>query len=354
MVQALPSVVRALLLGSLLLAPTCAWAQRVRFPSAVLVAQAEEDADDLVPVDPEQITPFDPYTETPTWESTLPEPPLESPPHFLSPQPATTWQGWLPFSFCPFPLWCPGEVGSGPAGTWEASAEALLLRYHKTDGVRAGTGLDKGVKFDFEFSPRLTVAYVTPCGLGLRLRWWDYEHKNNAIDSSSSLEIDTYTCDIELFEQVCIGNWFVEISGGVRYNDWRESMIDDTNVWETVFCGTGGVIGVEVTRPIPIGALYMRGRGAIMMDDREVYNPPAIQHQPRTDSVQGITEIAFGYECQRRLSNGMLIFGRLGFELQNWFNYSAHFDSPPPAEQILTGQSDVGFGGFGLLVGLGL
>src|SRR5688572_6570612 len=82
-------------------------------------------------------------------------------------------------------------------------AEAAFFRYHRADGVRIGDDEgDDDVEFDFEASPRITLGYAGSDGLGVRVRWWEYDEEAESFDGQGEMVVDTYTFDVELFDTV--------------------------------------------------------------------------------------------------------------------------------------------------------
>lgn len=258
------------------------------------------------------------------------------------------------------------DCGGNPCGcdqsAWIFDSEIVFFRYHRADGVNTNNyGDDDEAEFGFDVSPRLTLGYVSPDGLGVRVRWWEYIHSaDSAYDpyqgdvagqtgNPSQISVDTYTIDIEFYEELSVGCYStLEISGGIRYNEFEEQIgIANTNR----FSGFGGLIGAEFNRSLAIGgSVYARARLAILMDDKKVVTRPnqSVPVQSTLlDSTQGMTEIGFGYEYSRCLCGGSILTARVGAEWQNWFNYSS-----TSINGTYGGPSDVGFGGF--LVGVGL
>ena len=204
--------------------------------------------------------------------------------------------------------------------------ESTFFRYHHNDGIPPAEG------FDFEYSPRITIGYVGPDGLGVRVRYWDYDHSNGGAD------VDTYNVDLELFEEIQLGRCTsLEISGGIRYNDYHQSGFnfesdDDYGIYG--FSGCGGILGLQANRQVAVGgSLYGRLRQAILMDDFN--DDSTVRH----DVVLGHTEIGFGYSCGRTC--GCYTVSTLaGVEWQQWQNYDQG------------DEGGIGFGGFVLGIGI--
>jgi len=263
-----------------------------------------------------------------------------------------------------------GSLNGGGGIVFES--EVLFFRYHRADGVRAGSfnnfppAVTDDVQFDHAASPRFTLGYVADNGLGFRVRAWDYDQTGGAVfpGTGVSMAVDTFTIDLEIFEDIQLNDcWSLELSGGVRYNDFTETMIDPIPAGQfrqNAFSGYGGILGVEATRSLGgWGGLYARGRAGILMDDKFVRNVrgPGTPNQVAvlTDSVLGQTEIALGYEATRYVGNSLFTL-RAGYEWQQWHNYSTAFTpvtSTPPANPpaSFAGLSDVGFAGFTAMLG---
>ena len=239
--------------------------------------------------------------------------------------------------------------------------EATYFRYHRADGVRVGTAADDPLEFDLELAPRVTVGFIEDNGYGVRLRWWDYDHRANGVNGNY-LDVDTYTFDLEAFRAVTIAEDFIlEFSAGARYNDFLETMVDndDGGLRTNAFRGFGGIVGLQLNHVLMCCdssalSIFGRARGAIMMDDKHVTNTEvngAMQDVRLLDVTQGMMELAVGFEVTYRYG-GLLFFGQGAAEYQNWFNYSSAFDQLTAMGELFDGSSDVGFGGVVASIGV--
>jgi hypothetical protein len=209
---------------------------------------------------------------------------------------------------------------------------------------------------EFQASPRITLGYIAPGGLGIRGRYWEFNQVLNPNEGApGALAIDTYTIDVEVFERFAINDaWDFEVFGGVRYNSFDENFADlvgDTEFRTVGFDGYGIIGGLEARREMLRGAIYGRARWGILMDDKRLTNTGS-GTQDLLDTTVGVTEIAVGYEVSRVAAGGSLVFARFGVEYQQWSNYSSNFntaDADP--EQFWTGSSDVGFAGVTASIG---
>lgn len=262
---------------------------------------------------------------------------------------------------------CDSTCGTGG---YFFTAEALIFQYFRSDGVRAGSfnnvpaATTDDIDFDHVATPRFTVGFVSDSGIGARLRYWEFAQSGAPVFAASgaAMTVDTYNLDFELFERFQVTNcWDVEISAGIRYNEFDESMSDPipASTRFNSFTGFGGILGLEGIRHLgAYGSLYSRARFGILQDDHFVsnLNVGAAQNAVLLDCTHTMTELAFGYERTFETSRGRLFFGRLGYEWQHWTNFSSAFTpfttapANPPA--AFAGQSDVGFGGVALALGV--
>ncbi len=248
-------------------------------------------------------------------------------------------------------------------------AELLFLRYHRADGTRVGAArVAEDVEFGFEPAQRYTLGLIGPGGLGVRARYFEFDHQEAALEGGgSALGVDAYTIDVELFEAFELNqNWAMEISGGIRHAGFREGFLDvDGGVLESRGIGSdtiGGIVGTELRRSVGIGVLYARTRLAIVQGDKRAFQnigAAEIQDLQLVDVTQGMMEIAIGSEVNYELASGAVLFARSGLEWQTWYDVSNEFGGAPDilggadvSEMFWEGPSNVGFGGFTFSAGI--
>lgn len=235
-----------------------------------------------------------------------------------------------------------------------AEFDLLFLRYHRADGVRHGTAAGEADDFDFETSPRITLGYVGDDGVGARLRYWQYDHFQTLEVGAGTrgIGVDSYNLDFELFERFDLNcDWDVELSGGVRYSDQQEFMVDTaeadlrSNALNSAF---GLIIGAEARRQISYGSLFARVRTAIVQGDKGVFNNDAGGLAENDvillDSTSAQLELAVGHELAYQTRSGAEVFGRYGLEWWQYDNVSSSFNGA--LETSLIGASDIGYAGF--------
>jgi hypothetical protein len=246
-------------------------------------------------------------------------------------------------------------------------AEALFFRYHRSDGVRVGVDVPEEVaEFDLDPTPRVTIGWIDGTGsVGVRARGWEFDHNADVFgpgEDDSSVQVDTYNLDLEGFEVFALNHgWTLEISAGVRYNHFVEQLVDvevvvngdpPVEVRRNLFHGFGGIVGAEARRALDrYGAVWARARAGILMDDKLMFNDVGALDIRLTDVVLTQTEVAFGYDWVTPLYGGSYFFVRTTAEWQSWTNFSSNFDEIDD-DETFEGHSDVGFGGFGLAVGV--
>lgn len=259
---------------------------------------------------------------------------------------------------------CCGDVGWGLF----TEAELLFFRYHRADGVRVG--LNAGESGDFDFNPayRVSLGTIAPNGIGFRTRYFEYDHTESIGDGQ--IGVDTYTIDFELFEAFELNqNWALEISGGVRYAHFNETIIDTGEVGGVDrringFNGAGLITGLEARRAVGFGLLYARTRLGVVQDDKHVTNTlggAALTDNRLIDTTAGMVELALGAEVNYELGNGSVLFARSGVEWQNWWNFSSAYAAnvnpaggvlADVADSIYGGPADIGFAGLTFSLGL--
>lgn len=245
-------------------------------------------------------------------------------------------------------------------GTWGlvGEAEFLMFKYNRADGVRIGLGAAESGSFGYEPAYRLTLGLVGPGGFGVRTRYFEFEQFEGIEDvaDGDGLDVNTYTIDVEAFEGFQVSeNWDLEASGGIRYVGFEETMIDvasDDLRFNNIYAG-GVVAGLEARRALARGLFYARTRVAVVEGNKDILNidDGVVEQAIELDDVTaGMLEIAIGFEVNREMASGNLLFARAAIEYQNWWNFSSNFDGID--ETVFEGASDVGFNGFTGSVGV--
>ncbi len=250
-----------------------------------------------------------------------------------------------------YPSFCAGcrkdqaRCGCGP--TWYAEFDTFSARYRRADGTTADF-TDPNAAFDFgrQLSPRVTLGVVLNSGLGVRLRYFDYDHGDTNANGVTG-SVKATVLDLELFENLRLTNsTALEWSVGVRGSEFTEAVdlhpLLGNDLFGTDFDGVGLVAGLEVNRMVRWGSVYARGRGALLVGDRDVMAPGVgYPELVQPDITPGMLEFAVGWEFSHVFHNGLILSSGVGWEVQQWMNYSIAAPTALPSTTPL----DVGFDG---------
>ncbi|MDF1816664.1 MAG: Lpg1974 family pore-forming outer membrane protein [Verrucomicrobiales bacterium] len=252
-------------------------------------------------------------------------------------------------------------------GSLFGSVEATFFDVNRSDGLRFlpfsfATTDDTGV----EFTPRYTLGYSTSSGFGARARFWG-DHQQTATNNRSvapgafagRIEAEASTLDLEVFDTLCLEEYDLELSAGVRRAGYYEALSNSTfpiaGLTKEV-SGWGPVVGGELRRDFAHNSLfYVRARQSLLTGDAitgHIFNGAGLPSGSRTlkDITAGITEVAFGLEHQRSLGNSTVSL-RGGYEWQRWHNFSFAFeDALTPS--LMGSPADAGFNGLTFSVGI--
>lgn len=184
----------------------------------------------------------------------------------------------------------PGSDNCG-CNTWTFGAELLFLKGFNSAGAFGDLSYRSGVRF--------WGAWQRPDGLGVRLRYFDYDN------AGAAGLVDTDSLDLEVMDSLQLGcNWTLIVAGGIRFTDFVTVGGD--------FHGFGPVVSAELYRTINCNTqLYGITRAAILIDDGA--NPGGA-----ADNTISVSEIQIGIQRTRELQSGALAFGRVGYEAQ-WY-----------------------------------
>lgn len=235
---------------------------------------------------------------------------------------------------------CQGSCNNGCGGRWFGDVEATFLRYHRNDNLNTND------IFNFAFAPRITVGYMNDDGFGIRMRYWGYNHTGtgnfNGVDPTD-INVNTYNIDAELFQNVQLTEFTsVEFSGGIRYNDFNETVSQGgAQTQADSFSAVGLIFGLKARRTMFNGNVYARWNTSLLPSDHNAIGG----HGKEFDQMLTQTEVGVGYEQFTTLSNGSVAWWRAGLECSYWTDY-VH-DAADPND-----NTSIGFAGAVLGVGL--
>jgi hypothetical protein len=267
--------------------------------------------------------------------------------------------------------------GTGPTGLLAAA------RSVNVGGITVDSSVAE-IDPDFEPTPRLWIGYQRCDGLGVRLRYWEYDHSFDvAIGSPFTLFFDTFTqtipgadgfhgwdtwiADIEVTDSSLVGcYWDVTWSCGFRQVEFVENVGLGLPgfpllIMSKSFIGSGLTASVEVRRRATCNiGLFCSARASAIYGDEDTqlvdrFGPGLITANSETErnDVKYIWEAQLGVEYIMPLSSGASLFARAGAEVQYWGGFGVNQDIfDQEGNPNLPGDASVGFAGFFATVGL--
>jgi hypothetical protein len=230
------------------------------------------------------------------------------------------------------------------------------LAFLKPQGIDAfsslpAVGIDTphGTSWNFESAPRFWLGYTNADGLGVRARYFDFDH--DAIGSTaagtgifrqtveSGLKVSAL--DLEVTQSARLGLTWLNAGGGLRYAETSlsASVVDNfgfTHDSTASFHGIGPTVFLEATRPIGNGnfALFATARGSLLFGDArqrvtETFPIPSGNFSESLVASQVVTvgELQLGGQWQRSTRYGTF-FARSAFEAQAWSG-AGNLTQPP-------------------------
>jgi len=177
-------------------------------------------------------------------------------------------------------------------------AEVLFLRAYESEGGFNNGNYDEGYRF--------WLGWQGAGGLGVRLRYFDYDSESDDGDLFESEAVD-----LEVYDAIRFGcNWDLNIGGGIRYADVAINEDDG----EDAINGVGPVLSIELLRHVgDRAALYAIARESIIVGDG--FDGGEVEE----DLCIAISELQLGLQVHRELASGALLYGRVGWETQ-WYD----------------------------------
>jgi hypothetical protein len=209
---------------------------------------------------------------------------------------------------------CDPCCGNPYAGVY-ASVELLWIRPHVSEDWVGK------LSNDYEFSTRTVIGYENDCGLGARIRWWQFDHTIQ-LQVPAAIGMDVQVVDLEMTNRVSFLNSDLVLGGGLRYAHWG---LADQFGDEVTMDSLGLTIAADVFTPICGGGCAHRigfvygGRWSVLAGDWHGNNEiiDTVVTPVVHDDNQLVTELYAGlgyWWCRDRCD----VFARTTFEMQNW------------------------------------
>lgn len=211
----------------------------------------------------------------------------------------------------------------------------------------------------FDIAPRFWLGYVGPEGLGVRGRYFQFDHNLDAetlvveadADTpffgegrfTSSGQLDIYAADVEAFQQINLNRWNVRLGGGLRAGgvgrvfSFGVQELDEPpsrSELSKKFDGVGPTIFGEFRRPIGGRgiALVANARGSVLFGSERLrianigFGLLGDELSEKHDAIVGVGEIQLGAEWNRPLARGGNLFVSALWEGQVWSGSGAILD----------------------------
>ncbi len=244
-------------------------------------------------------------------------------------------------------------------------------------------------KWDYTYSPRVELGWNGICGVGLRGRYWYFDHDTkihaedpngdiaswfgeDTIDdlgfenSTSALfihDMNFHVGDLEATFSHC--NWIFFAGGRYVNTDqlYRAENLSGSGeiTAKHSFKGIGLTTGVDYLHPIRCNfSLYVKGRASLVYgeSDWSAFNDDVRISTRNCRDFLPVVELQLGVDWRKQFCNSMIGFIRFGIETQYWANAGAggpgcnavydegNYQSSNPED------SNLGFAGFNVAVGL--
>lgn len=269
--------------------------------------------------------------------------------------------------------WGCGGINFGGSTGLVAGFEMTFLKPHinAAEAIEIIPGVASVEIEDNEYSasPRFWLGYVGDCGLGWRIRWWEFNHSLNGesfllvdgattlVDSLGGLEVEAL--DIEMTQEIDLGLWDMSVGGGVRYGrteHYMSQLYDDTISTLDIdafsdFDGFGPTLFAEMRRPVGCnGFAYVGNMRASLLFGEDKLNAlvGAVDTHIARDNVVGVLEAQLGGEYSSDIGCGTRVFARALAEGQLWTDATRQINIAANSIE----SSDIGL--VGLTFGIGL
>ena len=164
-----------------------------------------------------------------------------------------------------------------------------------TDDTDASLGSDSGY--------RINLGYETQEGLGLRLRYFDFDGRTTFSDGVGGLNASYF--DLEVTDRFCLGKMQGMLSAGYRHADWEQIYRDETYV---KFEGDGVTLGAMLERDLGCNLDLFGWVQQSILFGKDTYDG-------YESYVMSWTEVQLGAQYNANIS-GCGAFLRGGFEAQ--------------------------------------
>ncbi len=276
--------------------------------------------------------------------------------------------------------WGCGGINFGGSTGLVAGFEMTFLKPHinaaESIAIIPGLPLTEIEDNEYNASPRFWLGYVGDCGLGWRIRWWEFNHTLNGetfeiaagnnllVESVGGLEVEAL--DVEMTQEIDLGLWDMTVGGGVRYgrtehvtaqlyDDVLMAAFDDLAI-ASDFDGFGPTLFAEMRRPVGCnGFAFVGNMRASLLFGEDKFAAAfddtvggVLLVATAQDNVVGVLEAQLGGEYSSDIGCGTRVFARGMAEGQLWTDATRQINIAANSIE----SSDIGL--VGLTFGIGL
>ncbi|NIL98737.1 MAG: hypothetical protein GTO53_12490 [Planctomycetales bacterium] len=232
---------------------------------------------------------------------------------------------------------------------WYAGAEAVLVRPYFEDGVDRINDVQVEPDYDVEASPRVWLGYHNHAGLGVRARYWIWDHLSASGDfddqsaNDTPMKLKVQAIDLEVTQLVNWGSVETNLAGGLRYSSVEHREADGEGHH---FEGWGPTFACESLLPISCTnwSFVLNARGAMGFGETKFIEERGEVFVEDDDDLLWTLESQLGLQYSTVFCSGSTLALRAVFEGQYWSAASEDPDDDVRTEQ----DDDLGFFGFSI------
>lgn len=174
--------------------------------------------------------------------------------------------------------------------------------------------------FDFEIAPRFYLGHERSDGLGLRMTYFQFDHRTDPSPLGIVTRLDVQSLDLEATSRIKFCGSDLALSAGFRYGklaqDYQIAGLGSLGLESE---GGGLTIGSRYTRRIgrTHWDMTIGGRASILLTDNEI-EIPGLLSVVGDESTMKIWEAQLGVSRTYKFSSRADLLTEFSFETQNW------------------------------------
>lgn len=190
-----------------------------------------------------------------------------------------------------------------------------------------GSGTGRMLDADHETALRYVLGYKGESGLGLRARYWSFDHVANFVApyAPGHLGINVQSADTEIVSAQNVQGTQFEFAAGVRYGklEYFNDGVTLFGAGGVTFEGVGPTIAIDIRRDVADTGLTLFGnlRGAALVGD--IANNSLLLNIPAgkiNDELMTVLENQLGVAWRTDVFQGSTLVLQAAWETQHWQN----------------------------------